>query len=184
MKSNGKDFLDDDWASNFVNITEETKRIKIQELIDYEQQEREELFWMIDENTIDNIFEWNLNIDQKIDEEAKTNLNRSIPSHLFDSLFEVEWFKRRSRSWYTEMQFTTLKDLFQRFPGHHSKIRRYLKILNSSFYRLINQNSYEEFWWRRMKALEKRKTDLTQEEQIYAKKLFKPPAKAWTINEL
>ena len=84
---------------------------------------------MIDENTIDNIFEWNLNIDQEIDEEAKTNLNRSIPSHLFDSLFEVELFKRRSRSWYTEKQFTTLKDLFQRFPGQHSKIFKNFEFL-------------------------------------------------------
>ena len=160
------------------------KKLKIQELIDYERKEREKLLWSIDENTIDDALERNLNLDWEIAEILKKDLNGSPSMLLFNTLCNLEWSRRRSGSWYTERQFTTLKDLFNRFPDHHLQIRKYLRIPKSSYYRLTKQNSYEEFWWKRMKALEKRKTELTQMEQIYTKKLLKPPSKSWTISEV
>ena len=60
-----------------------------------------------------------------VDKEAKANLNRSISIHLFNTLFEVEWFKCRSSSWYTKKQIIIMKDLIQRFSDQHSQIRRY-----------------------------------------------------------
>ena len=131
------------------------KKLIIQELIDYERKKREKLLWSIYENTIDDALKRNLNLDWEIAKFLKKDLNVSPSMLLFNSLCNLEWSRRRSGLWYTERQFTTLKDLFNRFPDNHLQIRKYLRIPKSSYYQLTKQNSYKEFWWKRMKALEK-----------------------------
>ena len=115
-----------------------------------------------------------------VEQEKHTDLNHEI----LRTLSSCSLLSRKLRSWFTSNQIKELKKILDKFPGHQTTIRKFLKISKTSFHRLKQEIKNLDNHLIFTKRLIRENNDLSLLQKVYVRQLVKPPTVPLTLNEI
>ena len=125
-----------------------------------------------------------LKIDSNDEQLCIKNINRKSNNDLLEELMNDEELKWKKGQWFTSRKIDKLNLLMAKYSGNQKSIWNYLKFSKSSNYRILKENSSNQFNSRYTRREERSIKEIPLLDQVYIAKIIEPPTEPISIKEI